>query len=41
MDEDNLLKSLKFKIKYVGVDVIKIYKLIAMAYYDLFEWDKW
>ena len=32
---------MKFKKKYSGIETNRIYQLIAMAYYDLFEWEKW
>jgi hypothetical protein len=41
INEDNLIKSMKFKKKQVGIEATKIYQLIAVAYYDLFEWEKW
>jgi hypothetical protein len=41
VNEDNLIKSMKFKKKWTGIDATKVYQLVAMAYFDLFEWEKW
>lgn len=41
VNEENLLQSMRYKKKYSGIESNKVYKLIAIAYYDLFEWEKW
>ncbi|CAK67987.1 unnamed protein product (macronuclear) [Paramecium tetraurelia] len=41
INEDNLVESMKYKKKYAGIESTKVYQLIAVAYYDLFEWEKW
>jgi len=41
IDEDNIVKSMRFKKKIVGPEATKVYRLIAIAYFDLFEWEKW
>ncbi len=41
MNEDNVVQSMKFKKKLTGPDSIRVYRLIAHTYYELFDWEKW
>jgi hypothetical protein len=41
IDEDSVVKSMRFKKKLVGTDATRVYRLIASIYYDLFEWERW
>ena len=41
IDEDPVVKSMRFKKKLVGTDATRVYRLIASIYYDLFEWERW